>query len=219
MWLARQYARRIVNVNVNIVVAGLLALLPTVLIVHFSRHVGVEDHDKITIAIITFVADVVFDVLIYFVLHWLANHHHWRNRFLDKAEHLVLEPAHRGLSFIHDAGIVQFERMVLSPLLYGTALGLQHVLMRYADWHREWATIIGFVAAIALTRILHTLWMLRQERRLRIQRHAELALAAIASQTPAPVRPSDLTGTPPEPAPQPPRAAPRPPEPAAPTAR
>src|SRR5262245_51203821 len=124
--LARLYARRIVNVNVNIVLAGLLALPPVVLVVHLLLRFGMQPQHVIrlgrihifTISAVTLVADVIFDFSIYLGLHWVANHAPWRNRFLvpaDKllgtAEHL-LKPAEKGLSFIHDAGLVQFERAV-----------------------------------------------------------------------------------------------------------
>src|SRR5262245_63852682 len=39
-WLARLYARRIINVNVNIVLAGLLALPPVVLTVYLVQYFG-----------------------------------------------------------------------------------------------------------------------------------------------------------------------------------
>jgi hypothetical protein len=179
-WLARLYARRIINVNVNIVLAGLLALPPVILTVYLVQHFGLAHTHTInlgpfsfyTISAITLVSDLIFDFGIYMGLHWLANHHPWRSRFLDKAEILLdkaehlLEPAHRGLSFIHDAGLVQFERAVLSPLLYGVWIGLQSFLIK-RGMGAEAATALGCIAGIAMARTLHTLWMLRQERRAR----------------------------------------------------
>ena len=162
-WLARWYARRIVNVNVNIVLAGLLALPPTALIVHWSRHWGVDDDHRVLILAITWLADIIFDVTIYFGLHWLANHGSWRNKFLDAADHLIVEPAYKGASFIHDAGIVQFQRLVISPVLYVLWLGIQWVLM-WAGMDRVPAMLLGWVVGISVARTIHTIWMLRQER-------------------------------------------------------
>lgn len=162
-WLARWYARRIVNVNVNIVLAGLLALPPTALIVHWSRHWGVGDQDRFMILAITWIADIIFDVSIYFGLHWLANHGSWRNKFLDAADHLIVEPAFKGASFIHDAGLVQFQRLVISPVLYVLWLGIQYLLM-WLGIDRVVAMLLGWVVGIATARTLHTLWMLKQER-------------------------------------------------------
>lgn len=155
-FLAELYSRRIVNVNVNVVLAGLLALPPTVLVVYLSRHLGVTDDQAFLITAITFFADIVFDVAIYFALHWLANHMPRRSKWIH--------PAYEGLSFVRDATLVQFERAVISPLLYCVALGLQHYLMLMGS-SRERATVIGFIVGIAVARVIHTLWMLRNERR------------------------------------------------------
>lgn len=191
-WVRAVYARRIVNVNVNIVVAGVLALGPTMLAVHFSRYLGVADTDKRAIGLITFVADVVSDVIIYYVLHWFANHSpRAARRALERMEKVVMqgtlvneERLIRGeglrASFFADATRVQIERMCLAPLLYLLWLGGQQVLM-YEGLSREWATLAGFAAGIAATRTLHTFWMLYQERR----QAARLALA-LAGNTPGP---------------------------------
>lgn len=170
-WLARWYARRVVNVNVNIIAAGLFALPPTMLVVHFSRHFGVTDDRRALILAVTFLTDIVFDVATYFLLHWLANHGSWRNKFLDKAEQLLVEPAHKGSSFMHDASLVQFERAILSPLLYSIWLGVQYFLMQ-AGMDRVAAMGLGWILGIGSARTLHTLWMLRQERLTREKRLA-----------------------------------------------
>lgn len=177
-WLPRLYARRIVNVNVNIVLAGLLALPPVVLVVHLAQRFGLpKDHmigfgpvRMYTVGAVTLAADVILDFSIYLGLHWLANHAPWRSRFLAPADKLLgtadrlLEPAHKGLSFIHDAGLVQFERAVLSPLLYVVWIGLQSLLINRGH-SPEAATAIGCVCGIAMARTLHTFWMLYQEQK------------------------------------------------------
>lgn len=148
-FLASLYARRIVNVNVNIIAAGLLALIPLTLTVHIATtRFGLED--KIWISALSFFADVFFDVAIYFVLHWLANHSPLRRRHMNRPP----RP-----SFIRDASLVQFERALISPLLYLVALGLQQVLMRDGA-SPEVATAIGFACGIATSRIVHTAWMI-----------------------------------------------------------
>lgn len=157
-WLGQLYARRIVNVNVNIVLAGLLALPPTLLAVWLAHRAGVETPWKITL--ITFVTDVVADVAIYYTLHWLANH--WPALHVLRRDHPhKVHKAH--LSFFKDATLVQVERAALSPILYFLFLGTQHVLIAH-DWHPVPATVIGFAVGIGTARTLHTLWMLRQER-------------------------------------------------------
>lgn len=161
--IGRYYSRRIVNVNINIVLAGVLALGPTVLAVHLTHYFGVGNgpdltrQEKFIIGAVTLVADISFDVVIYYILHWLANH--WPNRWRTKNE----PPEKPHLSYFRDATLVQFQRMLLSPILYTAWLGLQFMLIK-GGMARELATVIGFALGIALTRTLHTLWMLRSER-------------------------------------------------------
>lgn len=159
-WLARIYGRRVVNVNVNILLAGALALGPTLWIVSLTRDWGV--HNALAITAITFVADVVFDVAIYYLLHWLANH-------LPRRWGRVTSAAHAHLSFVADATLVQAQRFVLAPILYVVALGTQYVLIHQGT-SREWATLIGFGLGLLITRTIHTFWMLREARRAKDKR-------------------------------------------------
>lgn len=175
-WFRRLYARRIVNVNVNVVLAGILALGPTVVAVHLSRYFGLEHlsarlgvKEELLIMAISFVADLVSDVSIYFVLHWLANHS--ANRRLKE-----VDKAYVHLSVMRDASIVQLQRMVLSPLLYFVAFGLQYSLLSQGV-AREAATGVGFIAGILTTRVLHTMWMLRDERKAACDAAARAAMA------------------------------------------
>ncbi len=155
--LGRLYGRRIINVNFNVVLAGTLALLPTLWIVSLTRTLWGGINNKFAITAITFVSDLVFDVVIYFVLHWLANH-------LPRRWGAVSSHAYQHLSFIRDASLVQFERMLMAPVLYTVALGLQNFLM-HDGVSREWATVWGFAVGVAITRTMHTFWMLRNEGR------------------------------------------------------
>ncbi len=166
--LSSLYARRIVNINVNIVVAGVFSLLPVTVVVHlvtrfwFNGEVHTAGGGvKWTITAITFIADIVFDVAIYYILHWWANHAPWH-------EPRPIEFLHRNLTFVQSATLVQFERAALSPLLYAFALGTQRLLMQW-EYRPEWATILGFLVGIAFTRVLHTFWMVNQERRARLR--------------------------------------------------
>ncbi len=176
-WLGNVYARRVVNVNVNILLAGLLALAPTLGVVHLMQRLlqsGVVDashlhlSDKAIITGTTLVADIVFDVTIYFVLHWIANHVWAKSDRLRKQLPRIegiADAAVETVPFFKDATKVQFERMVLSPLLYALFLGTQFTLMTVSHTPPVVATIAGFVVGITCARTLHTLWMLRCERR------------------------------------------------------
>ncbi|MBL8760474.1 MAG: hypothetical protein JNL50_04160 [Phycisphaerae bacterium] len=161
-FLWRLYQRRIINVNINIAVAGFLAMAPTVGIIHLmttlTRMPEPEDMSqgqKLFINAMTFIVDIFFDVVIYYGLHWIANHSPWRSEKLADAS----KP-----QFLKDATVVQFERACLSPLFYIIALGGQNLLMQF-NVNAAAATAICFTAAILVSRVLHTLWMLRQERR------------------------------------------------------
>lgn len=154
--LGRLYSRRIVNVNVNVVAAGVLALIPVGIVVYIATEMmGLEN--RLGISALTFFADVFSDVVIYYILHWLANHGPWRR------------PAHQlefgaQPSFFKEATYVQFQRAAISPVLYTIALVLQHALIRY-HWKPVWATVIGLSGGIVAARVLHTLWMLLDLRR------------------------------------------------------
>jgi hypothetical protein len=176
-WLARLYDRRIINVNVNIVVAGIIAMAITVGVMHLANRFGfIEDlqgvapnfrahlfgrkfeiiGQKLVISGLTFIVDLVADVAVYYGLHWLANHMP-RKKPRPRS-------AYTDLTFMRDATLVQFERAIISPILYAFALGLQNALL-HQGVGVEKATALGFCAGIAASRTLHTLWMLRQERR------------------------------------------------------
>ncbi len=156
-WCGRQYARRIVNVNVNILLANVLALGLTAIAVHYSRWIG--DDQKWLIVWFTFGVDLVLDVLIYFGLHWMANH--WPRRLWQAPKELMEDTPKP--SFFKDATTVQLQRMALSFLFYGIAVGGQKWLLIQGH-DRVLAQVAGYGAAIVTTRVLHTLWMLRNER-------------------------------------------------------
>lgn len=167
--VAHWYARRIVNVNINILAAGMLALVPVAACVHVIHKTELVTNTW-WITAITFGLDIIFDFSIYFVLHYLANH--GPLRVLVSAN-----PAYRGLSFLHDAGIVQVQRAILSPLLYIIWLGVQKYLLHYELANGFWATIAGGVLGIGTSRVLHTIWMLQDERRHALQRAQAGAVA------------------------------------------
>lgn len=164
-WFTRLYDRRVVNVNINIVVAGILALGITVGVMHMADVWGtirwLDAHLPVSyefiINVLTFLVDVIADVAVYYVLHFLANH-------MPRRAPRPKGPGYTDMSFVRDASLVQFERAVLSPLLYVIALGLQHWLLK-AGHTIAYSTAIGFAAGVAAVRVLHTFWMLRNEKR------------------------------------------------------
>jgi hypothetical protein len=153
------YARRIVNVNVNIVAAGLISIMLVTGVVHLARRWWLAEGDYWLISGVTFISDIMLDVAIYFVLHWWANHG-------GPSKHRTEELLHADLSYFKSVTLVQFERAALSPLLYAIALGLQQWMLR-ARVPEEIATAVSLLAAVGVTRVLHTMWMLEQEKRAR----------------------------------------------------
>jgi hypothetical protein len=163
--IAHWYARRIVNVNINILAAGLLALLPVALCVYALHKFQIVTNPW-WITAITFTLDIVFDFSIYFSLHYLANH--------GPLQRIVsANPAYKGMSFLHDAGTVYIQRAFLSPLLYLLWLGTQNYLLHHQILNGFWATVAGGILGIGTSRVLHTVWMLQEEKR----RAAKLATA------------------------------------------
>ena len=160
----RLYQRvRIVNVNVNIIAAGVLSTLLTLIPINLTRHFLGTDTigEKLLITAIAGVFDLVLDVAIYFGLHWVANH--WRPlRPRNAAERM--EHRRKREPLLTDAGRVQVERMVLSPVYYVIALGGNFALLKVGV-ERELALILSFACAILVTRTAHTFWMIRTARR------------------------------------------------------
>lgn len=147
---------RVVNINANIIAAGLLAIaaakIPVMLL---GRLIGPEN--KLLITLAAGVTDVVFDVLIYYGLHWLANH--WRPLRKHRADGTEIEAR----PFFKDATLIQFERALLSPLYYGAAMGLMWWL-QHRGVEPSWAFVLGFVGGLVITRVVHTTWGLRNGR-------------------------------------------------------
>jgi hypothetical protein len=157
--LIKKYqSRRIININVNVVTAGLASIAiskyPVTLMAAWLGH----EH-KLLITVLAYVLDTLVDVAIYFGLHWVANH--WRPVFLHG------EPVHKGepgetpgeraRHYIADVGRIQAERLALVPLFAGTSMGLMYALQHFFAIRPSWAFVWGFLAAIFVTRIAHTL--------------------------------------------------------------
>lgn len=169
--LGRLYARRIVNINVNIVLAGLMALVPVFIVTKVVHSFAFDDRpadqllfwEKKVFGGVTLLTDIVADVTFFYLLHWLANH--WPKKLPGgKLAQVAGDASAPG--YFKDATLVQIERMVLSPLLYTIWLVTQFILMREGV-SPAWAMVWGFCVATAIIRTLHTLWMLRTHRRVR----------------------------------------------------
>lgn len=146
--------KRVININVNILAAGFLAIaLAKFPVKYIGDWVGTEH--KFLITVIAYLVDTVLDVTVYYALHWVANH--W-NPEGNLPKH---DERPRSRRFVHDATRIQAERMALMPAYILIGPGGMWALQKWADIHHSWAFVIAFVSAIIATRILHTAWGLR----------------------------------------------------------
>jgi hypothetical protein len=167
-WCARQYAKRIVNVNANIIVAGLFAIILTTLVLKLLNAWHLLDgRPKWFIVGLTFLLDLVFDVIIAIGLHWLASHLPKKlnaaRKMVDAADR-VIDAAPPTISFVKDATTIQFQRLCLSPILYGTAWAMQWWLL-HEGVRPEWTALPAYMTAVIVTRIIHTPWLLYSDRK------------------------------------------------------
>ncbi len=148
--------KRVLNINLNVFVAGIASIViakyPVALI---SGMVGHEH--KLVISMLAYVIDTVIDVLLYFGLHWMANH--WRplerTHLVDK---LTMPAESRTKNFLVDVGKVQAERFALVPIFACIAITGMWALQHFWGFKPNWAFVIAFVAAMIFTRIIHTIW-------------------------------------------------------------
>lgn len=140
--------KRVVNINANVTFAGLVAILiakwPVMLVAGW-----IGEERKFTIALAAYFIDMVVDFMVYFSLHWLANH--WKPGKpapIDRA---------RLIHFAQDALVVQAERIVLVPLFALLAIGGMTLLQHRTDLPAERAFVLTYLVAILITRILHTI--------------------------------------------------------------
>lgn len=145
---------RVFNINFNVITAGLLAILFAKYPVHVvSDWIGPEH--KFLITLCAAVIDMIADVILYYALHWLANH--WR----PASRRPKVRKSNR--AFFKDATLIQFERAILSPLYYVVAGGLMY-LLQHQGIKPSWAFVWGFASAIIVTRVVHTIWGYRTGR-------------------------------------------------------
>jgi hypothetical protein len=218
-WMTSQYRRRLVNINVNITVASVVAAMGGTLVIHFTRYIGVHDDDKTILMIIAAAADWLIDLVLAVGLHWMANHwpESWRRSktLLEKAEDVLESSPPPGLSvikdathgtqlphiqlphipgfghakdeasgekpeppkpaakaagagngnkvgFVRDATTLQLQRLCLSPIFYGVAMGGQWLMLHWGS-ARELSVAAPFGLAILITRLLHTVWLLKAD--------------------------------------------------------
>ena len=143
--------KRVININLNIIAAGFLAIaLAKFPVMFVGNWIGTEH--KLLIAAAAYIIDTVIDVCLYYALHWVANH--WNPK-----GHLPKDKDRpKSRNFMHDATRIQAERMALVPVFIAIGPGGMWALQRFAHMSHSWAFVLAFVTAIITTRILHTFW-------------------------------------------------------------
>jgi len=156
--------KKIININLNIIFAGLAAIAisawPVQLAVHFIQD-ELGWHAKWIEPVVAALIDGVVDIAIYFGLHWIANH--WRPLKPRTPEDECDLCADKG-SFWKTATFIQAERYLLSPIFYLIAMGGMWLIRHHTDMAVKWAFAISFTVAILTTRVIHTMWGLRTGR-------------------------------------------------------
>ncbi|MEX0876162.1 MAG: hypothetical protein WD114_01775 [Phycisphaerales bacterium] len=146
--------KRVVNINLNMLAAGFLAIALVKLPVKWIGDWIGPEH-KLLITAIAYALETVADVVVYYALHWMANHWNPQGN-LPKHDN---RPKSR--RFIQDATRLQAERMALIPIYILIGPGGMWALQKFAGVQHSWAFVIAFVSAIITTRVIHTLWGLR----------------------------------------------------------
>ena len=151
--------KRVVNINLNIFVAGLIAIAiakyPVLLVSNLVGH----EH-KLLISVLAYLVDTSIDIFIYFGLHWIANH--WTPRakgLIEPIAPIAPEPdGSKAKKFLLDAGKVQAERFALVPIFALIAMGGMWALQHLTTMAPDWAFVFSFIFAMCITRIVHTVW-------------------------------------------------------------
>ena len=131
--------KRIVNINVNIILAGifstLLAAYPVYLTNFFTDDMGI-------IIFISFIADAILDFLFFGFFHRMTHFNH--------SKKIVAM----------DFALIQSHRIVLSIFYYVLAGSTQLALM-HAGFYRTGSFIVAYLFALLITRTIHTWYGLR----------------------------------------------------------
>jgi hypothetical protein len=185
--------KRIVNINANIIAAGFLAIGLSKAVVHFT-YALVPDGTPLFFTIVAVVSDMIFDVAIYYALHWIANH--WKP-FTPRSERDKRHLENKPPPFFKDASLVQFERMILSPVYYLIAAGLMYTLQKNAGLGPGLALLIAFPVGLLTTRLIHTWYGIKTGR---FNEHGgfkpRAPKSADTTHEPKPALPEDVTDTP-----------------------
>jgi hypothetical protein len=148
--------KRVVNINVNVFFAGVVSIVIAKLPVAWISAMIGHEH-KLIISVVAYGIDTLIDVVLYFGLHWIANH--WRplkeSHIIDR---VTTPERQRTRKFWVDVGKVQAERFALVPIFAAMAISGTWGLQHFGSIRPDWAFVWAFLVAMVITRVIHTVW-------------------------------------------------------------
>jgi len=130
---------RLVNINVNIIIASVLSIFISSFPVYFLKMITEE---MVLIALFSFLIDSIIDISVFAFLHFLVNLKH--SKFLVAM----------------DFALIQGHRFVLAILYFFVAVGM-HLLLMYLGVDNVFSFIASYFFALVVTRVTHTIYGLR----------------------------------------------------------
>ena len=170
--------RRVININANVVAAGLLSTALVAVLLWVLKRVLKTEWMSWGYTAFSVGADIILDVAIFVALHWIANH--WRPlkaRSNREQTELSAVPPH----VVKDTAQLQLERTALGPLYYLIAAAGTEALQRLG-LSAYWSVLIAYPLGLLVTRTIHTVWGFRsgtfhdhhiREKKARIERKRE----------------------------------------------
>jgi hypothetical protein len=131
---------RVININVNIVLASLLSILISSYIVDLTY--GFFE-SMLVIVLSAYFIDSLIDFAIFAALHGIVNN---GNGFRP---------------LIMDIGKIQAHRIALAVIFFLIATGLDYVFMGFFGIERAYSFIFAYTFALLVTRVVHTIYGLK----------------------------------------------------------
>ena len=131
---------RVININVNIILASLLAILISSYVVDLTY--GLFE-SMLAIVMSAYLIDASIDFVIFVILHALSNNGN------------ELKP------LVADIGKIQSHRIVLAAIFFLIAISLDYVFMSLLGLERAYSFIFAYTFALLVTRVIHTVYGLK----------------------------------------------------------
>ena len=135
--MIRLYKKKIVNINVNIVLASLITMCISIFPVKLlSLYVG----SVVVLVLSSYLIDGLIDMALFTGLHCFAND---------------------GCGLLREAVILQGHRIALAVIFFLIAVSGDYYLLAYGGLERISAYLLSYLLAIVITRTIHTIYLVR----------------------------------------------------------